>query len=359
MVKVINNEKEIKAIDHIQQNNLPCLLLWETWTGKTTLVKHLADKYKRKLTRINLNWQTGREDLIGKYILKGWNLERQDWPLSIAIKEWHWILLDEINAALPEVLFTIQALTESVDNKLWDLLLAEKDWEILTPHEDTRIFATANPADRYIWAKAFNPATLSRFVVIQVNPLSDADEVKVLESRYPKLDKWDMAKLIEIMSRFRQKDSEGESQFEYFCSTRDIVNTAWLIVSGLGIKDSVTIGILNKVQSNFEKKEAQSLINSVLKVSKKDATAKMESFLKAREEYNKIKSDYELGEKKIEELRSQNEWLVNDVTSALKEKEEAIKQVEKYKALSMKAKEVVSTFTKAASLFDTVSSTWK
>ena len=154
--------------------------------------------------------------------MKWWNLERQDGPLSIALKEWHWILLDEINAALPEVLFTIQALTESVDGKLGDLLLAEKDWEILIPHEEARIFATANPADKYIWAKAFNPATLSRFVVTQINPLSDADETKVLKSRYPKLEKEHLSKLIEIMSKLRAEDEDWEPKFEYFCSTRDL-----------------------------------------------------------------------------------------------------------------------------------------
>ena len=349
MVKVINNKEEIDAIDHVQKNNLPCLLLWETWTGKTTLVKHLADKYKKKLTRINLNWQTGREDLIGKYILKGWDLKRQDGPLSIAIKEWHWILLDEINAALPEVLFTIQALTESVDNKLWDLLLAEKDWEILTPHEDTRIFATANPADKYIWAKAFNPATLSRFVVLQINPLSDADEIKVLQSRYPKLEKEHLSKLIEIMVRFRVKDSEWEPEFEYFCSTRDLVNTAWLLVSWLNIKHAVKIWILNKVQSNFEKAKAQKIVNDVLKTSKASSVRRINSFLMAQKEFESIKKDYELSDNKIKELTKANESIIADLAKAKED-------VEKYKKLSIKAKEVVSTFTKAASLFDNASS---
>ena len=168
MTKVINNIEAIEAIDHIQKCNLPCLLLWETGTGKTTIVKAVAEKYGKHLTRINLNWQTGREELIGKYVLIWWETKWQDGPLLTALKLGHWILLDEINAALPEVLFTIQALTESVDGKLGNILLAEKDWEIVITHPECRIFGTANPSDKYVWTKAFNPATLSRFVVIDV-----------------------------------------------------------------------------------------------------------------------------------------------------------------------------------------------
>jgi len=41
-----------------------------------------------------------------------------DGPMLKAIKEGHWLLLDEINAALPEVLLAIQALAESNDGKL-------------------------------------------------------------------------------------------------------------------------------------------------------------------------------------------------------------------------------------------------
>ena len=172
MTKVINNVDAIEAIDHIQKCNLPCLLLWETGTGKTTLVKAVAEKYNKILTRINLNGQTWREELIGKYVLIGGETKRQEWPLLTALRQWHWILLDEINAALPEVLFTIQALTESVDNKLGNLLLAEHDGQIVVPHADCRIFWTANPSDKYVWTKAFNPATLSRFVVLNIHNLS-------------------------------------------------------------------------------------------------------------------------------------------------------------------------------------------
>lgn len=41
----------------------------------------------------------------------------------------------------------MQSILEVADGKLGKLLLSEKDGEVVVPHEDFRVFATANPAD--------------------------------------------------------------------------------------------------------------------------------------------------------------------------------------------------------------------
>ncbi len=345
MVKIINNKKAIKAIKHIEENNIPCLLLWETGTGKTTLVKSLADKAKKKLTRINLNWQTGREELLWKYVLIWGETVWQDWPLTIALKEWHWLLLDEINAALPEVLFTIQALAESYDGKLWDLLIAEHDAEIITPHKDCRLFATANPADRYVGTKSFNPATLSRFMVVYIDPLSIWDELKVLESRYKDLKDKDKSMLMIIAEELRKKDEDNEPIFEYFCSTRDILNTWALINSWLPIADAAYVWILNKVQSQFEKNKIKKLIDDTLKI--KDAKEIYTSFVGAKDIIAKFEKD-------LKESLWQIDWYVK----AIEAKDEAIKilnnKLADTKSSVKKAKKILDTFNSAASLFDKI-----
>lgn len=288
-VKIINNTRAIEAIDHIQKCNLPALLLWETGTGKTTLVKAVADKYSKTLTRINLNGQTGREELIGKYVLIGGQTIRQDGPLLTALKHWHRILLDEINAALPEVLFTIQALTESIDGKLGNLLLAEKDWEIVVPHEDCRIFWTANPSDKYVGTKSFNPATLSRFVVLNIENLTMTDEKELLEGRYPKVKKPDIAKLLRIGQDIR-KATKSE-KIEFFCSTRELVNTAALLDSWLDLAHAVEIGILNKVQNRFELEDVRKIISSIVTLDDKQVVDERELFLKNKDDIQRLTED--------------------------------------------------------------------
>lgn len=229
------------------KSNLPVLLRGETGTGKTTLIKTIAKEKKVKVMRINLTGQTTREDLIGKYILQDDSLHWQDGPLATALRKGYWILLDELNAALPEVLFVLQALLES-DGKLGELMLSEKDGEIIKPDRRCRIFATCNPSD-YEGMKDFNQATLSRFIVMDVYPMEIHYEEQFLTDKY----KIDVARgLVEGAARARQKKKDGETSV--FISTRDLEMAARLIAENIPFHLAVKSGILSKCQTDLDYK---------------------------------------------------------------------------------------------------------
>ncbi len=75
----------MNIIEKAVEANIPTLLVGETGTWKTTIVLAVAQKHKKQLVRINLNWQTGREELIGKYVLIGGETIWQDWPLVVGL----------------------------------------------------------------------------------------------------------------------------------------------------------------------------------------------------------------------------------------------------------------------------------
>ena len=263
-MKVYWNKNTLKIVESCYKSNMPLLLMWETWVGKTTIVREVAKAKKKTITRINLNGQTGREEILGKYVLDKWATVRQDWPMLNALRNGDWILLDEINAALPEVLFTLQALIETKDGKLGDINLVEKDWEVITPHKDCRIFATANPADRYIWAKDFNVATLSRFVVMDVDKLSTIDEIELLKDMFPKLDEGYIIKCVDISAKINKE--YNEENIWYYCSTRDLIHTLELVSTKISFSLALQTAILNKVQDRTEKKDVQKIISKIEKI---------------------------------------------------------------------------------------------
>lgn len=231
----------------------PVLLMWETGCGKTTIIKALAKKHKHELTRINLTGETSKEDLIGYKTLVGGNVEWVDWPLTIALRKGHIILLDEINAALPEVLLIIQALTESYDNKLWELFIPEIN-ELIVPHQDTRIFGTANPSDNYIWAKEFNPATLSRWFVLYIEYLDPEEEKELLKLKFEKQFKnKNKSYIYELFDHLVElaktsRDKYRNKEITYMCSTRDIEQVVELCILEVDLTLAITVWVLNKVQ---------------------------------------------------------------------------------------------------------------
>lgn len=263
--------EEVKQVVHASiAANIPVMLIWETGTGKTTLVKEIAAEQNKVLVRLNLNGETGTDELLGKYILRqeaGKSDSETIWidgPMLKAIKEWHWLLLDEINAALPEVLLAIQALAESNDWVLGSIMLPEKEGEVVTPHADFRLFATANPAGWAYWGtKDFNSATLSRFNVLYVNPLPQSTEKKLLATKFPKLDAKDIHFITDIGTEIRQK--YFQEQIFYFCSTRDLVMVASLVQAGLDMIFSIKTAIVNKIQDVESKKKVEEYLKNKIK----------------------------------------------------------------------------------------------
>jgi len=310
--KVYGNATDIKVIEAAVKANMPTLLRWETGTWKTTTVKFLAKEKWKTLVRINLNWQTGREELLWKYVLEDWATKWQDWPLMLALKKGYWVLLDEINAALPEVLFTIQALTETRNWQLWDLLLAEKDWEVITPHKDCRIFATSNPWD-YLGTKDFNMATLSRFIVIDVLPLWYSDEQTLLRERFPKVKEED----IEILQRAAEeiRKLKRNEEISLYVSTRDLVQACDLIKEWLTVNNSFTVAVTNKSQSHAETSIIVRAVWSVLSISKSQVKDELEWIRGMREENRKLKEQVEWLEGAREKLRNLQStlWGIRDL----------------------------------------------
>jgi len=327
---IVNNKEELEIINCAVKANIPLLLIGETGTGKTTLVRHEAKKRQKELVRINLNGQTGREELIGKYVLIGWETIWQDWPMVTALRKGHWILLDEINAALPEVLFVIQALAESNHWKLGHILLAEKDWEVIIPHPETRLFWTANPSDKYIGTKDFNPATLSRFLMLQIDVLSQAKERELLSKKFPKMDKGDILKVTEIGMQLRKLSTT--EQTEYFCSTRDLVYMSELIQSWLSMEQAFKVVVLNKIQTESEKvkiSEAASKILSIPAQKAKEIVTEIEEI----KEMMKKASESKEG---IEQIKTENRQLkkaYEDKNAELSTLKEQVAKLEELKRL--------------------------
>lgn len=221
------------------KRDLAALLVGETGTGKTSLVREVAHKHGRTYTRFSITGETTVDDFVGKYILKNGETKWQDGILLTAIKKGHYLVVDEINAALPEILFVLHSLLD--DDKY--VIVPQKDNATVKPHKDFRFFATMNPVDEYAGTKELNKAFMSRFaMVLDIKYPSRATETDVLVQRTGvKLE--EAMKMVDVAIGVRR--AKQDDKIFYTFSTRDLIFWGDL-VEDLGIHPAFRVAIRNK-----------------------------------------------------------------------------------------------------------------
>lgn len=161
----------------IYQNNA-ILLEGPTSSGKTSMVKYLADLLGHEFIRINNHEHTDIEEYIGSYVSDSQGrLVFCEGPLVSAVRNGHYLVLDELNLAPSEVLEALNRLLD--DNH--ELFITETQ-SLVKPHKNFRLFATQNPT-AYAGRKELSKAFRNRFVEMFIPELPDNELVQILQTK--------------------------------------------------------------------------------------------------------------------------------------------------------------------------------
>lgn len=205
----------------------PIILTGHTGAGKSSLFCYLANLVRQTLVRVNLNDQMTVADFVGTYTIQNQETVWVDGFLVKAMREGWWITLEEIDFAPSEILVYLNTLTEDPANGY--LILKEKGFEVVRPHPNFRIFATANTIGKmskyshlYPGARKMNEAFLNRFQIYMINYLSEEQESKVIFAllkayhikRNNGVQKKDDASLLAVASYFAKVAAMMRSNFE-------------------------------------------------------------------------------------------------------------------------------------------------
>jgi len=274
--------------------NLPALLIGETGTGKTSFIYDLAKSHKHEVIRINLTGQTGVDELIGKYLANKNGTYWVDGLLTTAMKQGKWVVLDEINMALPEILSKLHSLLDD-DRKI---ILNEKEGEVITPHKDFRFFATMNPNDEYAGTKELNKAFLSRFPIILDIGYSKK-EIDILINKTG-IDIETAKQLVLVAKEIR--DNKSKENLTYCCSTRDLLYCASLIKEGMRPLLAMEVSMTNKAPAE-ERLPLKKLITLItgkeIKVDSKHSYTSVEEMVKALEELHETLETEQIARERV------------------------------------------------------------
>lgn len=234
-------EKLAYAVAH----NLPALLIGETGVGKTLAVRYLAWKTNNGLRRVNLNGATTVDEFLGKLLINEQGTYWVNGVLVDAMQSGDWILLDEINACLPEIAFCLHSLLD--DDRM--VVLTELDGRIVRPHPNFRLFASMNPSEegRYGGTKMLNEALLDRFsVVIRMEYLPEEQEIEAVMAQSGNHDRDLVQRMVRVANDVREA-IHNEKVFGSF-STRRVIEWARM-AKMFDVRESARYTVLSKLSS--------------------------------------------------------------------------------------------------------------
>lgn len=259
----------LKTLAIAIKDNLPVLLIGESGTGKTSAIRHLAAETLNGLRRVNLNGGTTADELVGRLLINEKGTYWVDGILTEAMRAGEWIVLDEINAALPEVLFVLQSV---MDDDGYLVLTEKADKEIVHKHPNFRIFATCNPPE-YAGTKEMNKALLSRFAIcISADYPPAKQELEIIKHHLGSaIAESELAiKLVGLANDTRKAKELGNA--DYAINTRDVLNTLRLSPQMDSI-EALELAFTNKLDS-ADNKALKTMAKLYLPSTKKKSTAR-------------------------------------------------------------------------------------
>jgi len=246
-------EKAAYGVAH----NLPVLMIGETGVGKTLAVRYLAWKTNNGLRRVNLNGATTVDEFLGKLLINEQGTYWVNGVLVDAMQSGDWILLDEINATLPEIAFCLHSLLD--DDRM--VVLMEYDGRIVRPHPNFRLFASMNPteAGRYGGTKTLNEALLDRFpIVIRMDYLAEDEEIEAVMAQSGNQDRELVRRMVRLANDVRAA-VRNEKVFGSF-STRRVVDWARMALD-FDVRESAGYTVLSKL-SAFDAEVVEDILDN-------------------------------------------------------------------------------------------------
>lgn len=239
------------------------MLTGPTGCGKTSVIKEIAAVLGRPYVRFNCHGETRVSNLVGMQRPAEKNgvltLQFNLGDMAVAMKEGYWVLLDEIDAALPSVLFVLQPVLEEGNRTLH----IPDTGETIHAHPDFAVFATGNTVGyrsmaraRHAGTHSLNAAFLDRFgVVIDCDYPDRLEEIERIRCHVPDLDIASVDAACRVAAHLRSED-----KFQSDFSTRRLVQWCKLMeVFGENIR-AAELAVLRKLESPTDAEVARETI---------------------------------------------------------------------------------------------------
>jgi MoxR-like ATPase len=215
------------------------LLLGPTGVGKTEMVKNIADRMDLPLTIFDMGTMTDPiMSLVGTHVIKvkdgATSSEFAKSRFSDVIQQPGVVLLDELSRA-----------SAAANNLLFPCLDFRRElsmeycFEDCTPikvHPDCVFIATANLGSQYTGTHKLDRALIDRFMMIEIDPLKEANIKQILKVHVPAMKDSDIETIVTCYTKINA--SHDSYTISFNLSIRHLKIVCELVRDGFTIYDS-------------------------------------------------------------------------------------------------------------------------
>lgn len=290
--------KDIAMARACIQSCVPIALVGAKGTGKTSFAKIIAEECGKELVVFSCNSQTSKEDILGRIELDKGKTRFEKSSIIHALAKGDFVLLDEVNTSLPEVLSVLQSLAETSDGALGSIHIPALG-ESVTPKVGSRLFIAYN--EDYEGTTELNEAFLSRFSRINFEHPS----VKDVEDRLSGICTRPEAIAVSAFSDCINAAMINTNS-RYRVSMRECIQCARLLAQKLPMKQSLECTMLNHLNES-ELEAVYKLANATKgKISElgKFSIERLDTFKSSKERLEKLETENKDLAEKVETLES-------------------------------------------------------
>lgn len=256
MIGLETQKEQLKAALKTGQH---ALLSGETGTGKTALAMYICQEMGREYNRVNLDGGITPDQLIGRHQTRdnGRGVMETYFQYGVLVETMRKgavLILDEVNAALPDTLFCLYNALESGQ------LYVPETCENITAAKGFVALATMNPGHDYSGTRELSIALKNRFALcIEFATMSEAEIMKALAYHVPEADANHAANLANIINQAALL--VAAQKISTRLSIRQGVATLRLIAAGMNFNEAVTATITGRLLADERKELNLTMVN--------------------------------------------------------------------------------------------------
>ncbi len=240
-------EMAISAI--LQGENL--LLAGSKATGKNVLAENLSYIFNRPSYNVSFHVNIDSGALIGTDTFVDNEVRLRKGPVYNCALYGGFGIFDEINMAKNDAVSVLHSVLD------YRRIIDIPGYDKITLHDATRFIGTMNYG--YVGTRELNEALVSRFMVIDMPPVTEDTLMIILKKMYPEADEGALRQFGGLFMDLQIKAQNGEITTKPL-DLRGMIAAIGTIKCGLNPTAAIRMGIINKSFDTFEREIVEDIV---------------------------------------------------------------------------------------------------